>query len=942
MACPDDDLLVAMVERSLDPAQFAAIEVHIDSCDSCRRIVAAAVADTGGFALGTPVAPLTDDSEPFAKLIDVSINERYVIAAVLGKGGMGTVYLARDVTLDREVALKLHHRVGASSDRLHREAMAMAKLAHPNVVTVFEVATVDDRLYVAMEYVRGETLRGWRSSQPRSWSDIVAMLVETGNGLAAAHAAGLVHRDFKPENVLVGDDGRPRVGDFGLARVGASPSGDKPSSSPNAAASLEARMTQTGALVGTPAYMAPEQLNGAIVDARSDQFAFCVVAWELLYGKRPFAGSTLAALEESITKQERWLPARSSVPPRVRAVLERGLAVDPADRYPDMPALLAALRSAAVPRTRRRLLLGLAGVIALAGGGVVLASTMKTRRHEAACVDAGNEMRGIIDPLTRMQVRTAFTGTGIPGAVAAYDRAEKVLVRYADALATQATATCRGRDEPRVLTNARQNCLGDRSRALANLVSVLGTPDKGIVSRATSAAWAMFDPNPCDDAPTLLARARTASTTPPEVSAQLRELQTLKDLGKYKEGIPIAKALVDAARARGDKNAELSGLIVLGQLYGDVEDVKQTQGAFEQAIALAETMGRDLDAAIGYAALANFHGVVTNDYAAAHRAIGLARAKLERLGGVNPAIRGELLMTEAQIFADENRLGEAAKSMREAATTIEQAYGPEHPKLGSAYGTLSQILRYQHKTEEALAAAGKTLAVLSASYGDDHPYVAGAEMTLGQSLTDVGRFDEARERYQRADKVFARMYGEFHAYRAAIAANLGSLELQRKDYAAAEAQFRRALAIVEKIKGPDHLDAAAARADVARAMSSAGRHTEALAEQEIAVRVYEKNGADGEPRLIAGLLDLTYYLLDTKQPQKAIASVERALAITAKRAADANPAEIGEGKYLLARGLWDANKDRARARKLAEEARKMEIAPNIAEALDAWLKEHTL
>src|SRR5262245_33213365 len=186
-----------MVERSLDPAQFAAIEVHIDSCDKCRRIVAAAVADTGTFALGTPSTPVAEDVEPIAKLVDVSINDRYVIEAVLGKGGMGTVYLARDLTLDREVAIKLHHKTGSASERLHREAMAMAKLAHPNVVTVFEVATVDDRLYVAMEYVRGETLRGWRSAHPHNWRDIVAMLVQTGNGLAAAHAAGLVHRDFK-------------------------------------------------------------------------------------------------------------------------------------------------------------------------------------------------------------------------------------------------------------------------------------------------------------------------------------------------------------------------------------------------------------------------------------------------------------------------------------------------------------------------------------------------------------------------------------------------------------------------------------------------------------------------------------------------------------------------------------------------------------------------
>ncbi len=929
-----------MVERSLEPHKFAEIENHIDSCESCRRIIAAAVADTP-LAIGTPAADSAraDDPEPFANFIDVSINERYVIDAVLGRGGMGTVYLARDITLDREVALKLH-RAGSNSERLHREAMAMAKLAHPNVVTVFEVATVDDRLYVAMEYVRGETLRGWRGAKAYNWREIMAMLLETGNGLAAAHAAGLVHRDFKPENVLVGDDGRPRVGDFGLARVGASPTGEKPLSK---STPLDARMTVTGMLLGTPAYMAPEQINGDVVDARCDQFAFCVVAWELLYGRRPFLGATLAALEESIIKQQPWLPPKSDVPPRVRAVLERGLAVLPASRYPDMPALLSALREAAVPRTKRRLALALAGVVVLAGAGIGGLALVRDRDRAAACDAADEDMRSVFDPIKRVHARVAYVATGMPGADAAFTRTEKVLLRYSDALGKQARATCRRTDEARIIELARKSCLADRRRGLAGFVSLMQRADKGTVSRSTSGAWAMFDPQPCEDTQTLLARAKTASSTTAEVTAQLREIENLNELGKFKEGIALAKPLVEAARTRGDKNAELLGLIELGQLYADVEDVEQTVASFDAAISLAETMGRDLEAAIGYAALANHHGVVTNDYAAAHRSIALARAKLHRLGGNNPAVRGELSMLEAQVFADENRLGEAEKAMREAAATIEQAYGSEHPKLGSAYGTLSQILRYQHKNEEALVAAERTLALLSATYGEDHPYVAGSEMNLGQSLDDFGRYAEARMRYQRADKIFAKMYGEIHPYRAAIAANIGTVELHEKNYAAAETSFRRALSIVERMKGPVHMDAAAARGDIARAIASSGRYAEALAEQEIVVRTYEKLGKDGEVRLVGGLLDLGNYQLDVKKSLLAVATAERALAITAKRRADANPAEVGEAKFLLARALWDSGKrEHARARKLGEEAVKLDVSPEIRKGLETWLAEHRI
>ncbi len=947
MACPDDNLLVAMVERSIDPAQFAAIENHIDSCESCRRILAAAMNDTQ-LAVGTPpsaalgsapgeVASLGDSLDPIAKLVDVSLNDRYVIEAVLGKGGMGTVYLARDLTLDREVALKLH-KAGSGSERLHREAMAMAKLAHPNVVTVFEVATVDDRLYVAMEYVRGETLRGWRSQKPRSWQEIVALLLETGNGLAAAHAAGLVHRDFKPENVLVGDDGRPRVGDFGLARVGAS-SGERPLSKNTP---LDTRMTVTGTLLGTPAYMAPEQLAGALVDARCDQFAFCVVAWELLYGKRPFAGSTLAVLEESIHKQDRWLPPKSSVPPRVRSVLERGLAVDPDARYPDMLALLASLRRAAVPRTRRWLAAGVAAAVLLGGGAYAGITMKRDADHAAACDAAEDEMVGVFGPAQRLAARAAFIATGVRGADATFTRTERVLVRHGTALGHQAAAVCRGLDEPRVVTLARESCLAESRRVFANVVAVLQKPDKGVITRSTNSAWAMFERFPCDDPQTMLARAKSAQSTSPELAAKLSDVQTLKDAGRYKDGIALAEPLLADARSRGDKNAELSVLIALGHMYASVEDVEKTGTALEQAISLAETMGRDLDAAISYTSLANHHGVVTNNYAAAHRAIALARAKLERLGGANPAIRGELLMTEAQIYMDENRLGDAERSMREAAKTIETSYGPEHPKLGAAYGSLAQALRYQNKNEEALVAAEKTLAVLTASYGDEHPYVAGAQMTLGQVLADFGRNNEARDRYQKADKVFAKFYGEVHPYRAAIAANVGSIELSEKNFAAAEASFRRALAIVEKMKGPVHSDACAARGDIARALAMSGRHAEALREQEHVVhQCYEKLGPDGEARLVGGLLDLGHYQIDTKQPALAVASAERALAILGKRPADAAPHEIGEAKYILARALWDAKPaERARAHKLAKEAVGAPMNEDLVKGLADWLKMH--
>ncbi len=939
-----------MAEQALDPAVFAEIEIHIDTCESCRKIVAAAVTDSS-LAMGTPAV---DDVEPLARFIEVAINERYVVKAMLGRGGMGTVYLARDLSLDREVALKLH-RAGSGSERLHREAMAMAKLAHPNVVAVFEVATVEDRLYVAMEYVRGETLRGWLAAAPRTWRPIIAMLLETGKGLVAAHAAGLVHRDFKLENVLVGDDGRPRVGDFGLARVGASPSTTfrrhapallerdvatleterAPGNTP-----LDVNMTETGALVGTPAYMAPEQLAGDSVDARCDQFAFCVVAWECLFGKRPFSGKTITALHIAIEQREIQRPTKTDVPQRVRMVLERGLATDPGARYPDMAALLVALRDAAAPRTRKRLALAAVAVAGIAAITVPTVMLLGQRRDEAACAAAGDEMLRVFDGARRDQIRAAFTSTGSPSAGIAFERASDVLGRYTKVLATRATSACRGLDEPARVTAARRECLADRRRELAAFTELLTTADKPLVQRVPSAVWSLYDPEPCDDTQTLLARARTSTESmTQEQAAELRRLKALSDAGRYEAAIAGLTPIVNDARTAGNASLELAALLELANAESNLES-PNTRAHLDRAVALAESLGRDLDAAQSYAALASFAGTVSQEYAEAHRFIGLARAKLQRLGGKNPALRGDLLMTEAQILLDDNRLGEAEGAMRQAVATMEQAYGNAHPKLGAALGTLSQIERAQRKEAESLVTSTRTLEVLERSLGADHPTVAGAHMNLAQGLMATKRYSEAREHLLRADIVFARVFGDFHPTRAAIAGNLGGLEQLQGNWDAALVASRRAVAILEKLQGPDSADVSGARRDVARELVLAGRTAEAIAEQTRALAILDKLGADGEGRMVSGLTELATFELEAKQHDAAIKHAERALALAKKRPADANPVELADAQLALANGLWESKRDRARARALVAEARSTTPDPERRAELDAWLAAH--
>ena len=925
MPCPDDNLLVAM--HALDPAQFAEIELHIDTCEHCRKIVAAGLASKT-LAVGTP-SP-AEEEDALAAIVDVSISGRYVIEAVLGRGGMGTVYLAHDKTLNRDVAIKLH-RAGSGNDRLHREAIAMAKLAHPNVVTVFEIGSVDDRMYVAMEYVRGETLRGWLAATRRSWRQIIELLVQAGAGLAAAHAAGLVHRDFKPENVLVGEDGRPRVSDFGLARVGAGRD-----SRPTGA--VVTAMTQTGAILGTPAYMAPEQLAGDTVDARCDQFAFCVVAWEALFGQRPFTGNTLVALEDSIHRHELRRPGRSDVPQRVCDVIERGLAVKPGDRYADMPALLAALRTAAVPRTKKYLAVGLAGIVLAGASAYAGLSMLEARRQEAACDAAADDMRWVFAAPRRTQLQAAFVATGSPFAAGAFERAAKVLDDYSEKLAVQARAACRGVDEPVSLTMARRSCLAERKAELAALVDLMATPDARLVQRAPSAAWALFDPAPCTDPSLLLSRPLTPVRRSPAEAAQLARIKALHDAGKYRESAELAAPLVDEARAKKDRTLELAAVFALASAKADIAPPEQVVPIYQDAVQLAESLGRDLDAAGALWALANLNAVELQAYDPAHQYIALARAKLQRLGDGNLGVRGELLVTEAQVFLDENRLGEAERAMQQAITTLEQAYGPHHPKLGSALGTLSQILRAQNK--DSLAVSQRTWRIFHDAYGPDHPTSAGSEMNFAQALMIAERFPEARERLDRADVVFAKVFGDGHPLRAAIAANLADIYRHERNWDAALAASGRAIAILEAMQGPVSADVSGARRDRARILATADRMPEAIAEQARAIAILDQLGPGAESRIVSGLSELADYHLAANQPAQAIPHAERAVAIAKQRPADANPAETGDAKFVLARALWESKRDRARARKLAEEANELVGYPESRTAIQAWLADH--
>ena len=340
---------------------------------------------------------------------------RYVVVEVLGVGGMGVVYAAYDPELDRRVALKLLNPRGAGSRaekgraRLLREAQALAKLSHPNVVSVHDVGEHEGQVFVAMEFIDGVTLKAWIRQGPHPWREVVDVLSRAARGLMAAHAKEMTHRDFKPDNVMLRGEGLQRrvvVMDFGLASTPSTSAEFDATASASLASNLDLdSLTRTGAVMGTPAYMAPEQHAGH-TDSLSDQFSFCVTLYEALYGSRPFRGDTLPEQVAAVTTGEvEPAPARSPVPRWLREVVLRGLAADPEARWPSMQALLQALH--ADPSRKRWALAGGAvvagGLVAVVGYGAV-----RDRQLEAACRDEGRAAEASGGPSSAPASRRRF------------------------------------------------------------------------------------------------------------------------------------------------------------------------------------------------------------------------------------------------------------------------------------------------------------------------------------------------------------------------------------------------------------------------------------------------------------------------------------------------------------------------------------------------------
>ena len=862
------------------------------------------------------------DSVPAALARGSSIG-RYIVLAMVGRGGMGEVYAAYDPELDRKVAVKLLRvkpgngvSLAEGRTRTLREAQAIARLSHPNVVVAYDVGTFEDKVFIAMEYVEGNTVTYWLQVQERSWKEILDVFKDAARGLGAAHEKGLIHRDFKTDNVMISRDRHVRVMDFGLARQVQEKSGAAPvpleasgaagtsGAAPipiriltgNSAAALggegpstvvipteaaapipiegrsssgtfDARLTRTGAMMGTPAYMAPEQFLGTPTDARSDQFSFCISLYEALYKERPFEGSTMSTLTSNVVHGNvREAPVGSKVPLWVRKVLLRGLKPRAKERWASMEALIEALEKD--PSIKRRKWLAAAG-----GVGVIVAAALGVRAlladQNQICSGGPRKLAGIWDlqkpgepePARHAQIRKAFMATGKSYAPDVFATVDRALTAYAQSWASMHRENCeatQAREQSEEVMDMRMDCLTERLGGLRALTDVFSEGSNEIVENAVSAANALEPLDRCANIPLLRSVIRPPDdvATRGKVAAlrsRLADVKAQHAAGRWVEMLKKGPALVDEARALGYQPLTTESLALLGMMLVKAKNPVAAEATLTEAFWAADASRHDEVRAEVAANLVYVVGFQEARFADAHRWATAAESVLNRMGG-HDLLRAWLLNDLGAVSGQQGNKEAALHQNLEALALKKKVLGNRHPDVALSETNLATALLGLGRNEEALAHIDAAISISEEGLGTAHPDVALPLNNRGEILKLLGRYAEARRSFERARNIWEREIGPDSAW-------------------------------------------------VAYALTGIG-----------ATYVAEGN------------------------PNSALVPLERAARIL--RDADMDPAARAETNFVLARALWDSNRDRGRARDLAEQARidyaKTPAKDSLAE-VERWL-----
>jgi eukaryotic-like serine/threonine-protein kinase len=867
------------------------------------------------------------DSVPAALARGSSIG-RYIVLAMVGRGGMGEVYAAYDPEMDRKVAVKLLRvkpgngvSLAEGRTRTLREAQAIARLSHPNVVIAYDVGTFEDKVFIAMEYVEGNTVTYWLQVQERSWREILKVFMDAGRGLAAAHEKGLVHRDFKTDNVMVSRDRHVRVMDFGLARqVQDKPSPTPPSTTAPAelrasgaaaqpipiriltnsgssgddgpptmvyatdpaappiplegrssSGMFDARLTRTGAMMGTPAYMAPEQFLGTPTDARTDQFSFCISLYEALYGERPFEGTSMSTLTANVVQGNvRAAPAGSKVPLWVRKVLLRGLQSRAKDRWPSMDALIEAL--AKDPNIQRRKWAAAAVGIATVGG-LALGAWQIFADQRQVCTGGPAKLAGIWDlrqagdpePVRHIQTRMAFMATGKSYAPDVLATVSRALTTYAQDWANMFKEACEAtelrREQSADVMDLRMECLQERLGGLRALTDVFVQADGQVVENATNAANALSSLDRCSDVPLLRAVIRppddpSTRAQVNELRQQLAEAKAQFEAGRWKETLLKVPALVERARSLKYQPLTTESLALLGMMRAKAnDDPHSAENTLTEAFWAADAARHDEVRAEVAAHLVFVVGYQQGRFAEARRWATAAESVLSRMGG-HDLLRAWLCNDLGAVLEMEGRKDQALRLHRQAITLKAKVLGERHPDVAISEANLAIALNATGENEEALQHLEKAIAIEKEGLGAGHPDLALQLNNRGEILRLLGRYGDSRASLEQARNIWER--------------ELGS---------------------------------------------------------ESALLAYALTGI-GETFLAEG------------RANDALLPLARALKI--RQAQDPDPARQGETTFAYARALWDSNRDQRRAVALADEARTLYArtpAKDKLNAVEAWLQK---
>lgn len=899
------------------------------------------------------------DGAPAAPVRGTAVG-RFLVLDQLGAGGMGMVLRAYDPELDRRVAIKLlrAERDGdtEASARMVREAQAMARLAHPHVVPVYEVGTWQGRSFVVMELIDGVTLSAWLTAAPRGWRETVAVFVGAGEGLAAAHAARLVHRDFKPENVLVGPDGRARVTDFGLVGrrqddPAAPPTDDADAGPPADADAAVSALTLTGALVGTPRYMAPEQHRREPATAQSDQFAFCVALWTALFGAAPFGGATYRELARNVLAGTRApVPRDVAVPVAVRRALERGLALEPAQRFPDMAALLAELRfdPDAVKRRRARLGAGVV-VVALAGGTLAMAwprtrAAAPSPELALLCRGAEDELAGAWDTGARQRLGDALGGGGGRGAEV-WAVVAPQLDAYARAWVEMRTDACeatrlRGA-QSEALLDLRVGCLDrrrDELRALVGELVAVGTADPDRVAQAVprltglagcADVAALTSPVPLPTVPAVRARVD-------ELTAQLARLKARADTGRYAEVAAEGTSLLATLQEVGYLPRYAEALLLVGEARAQAGDLDGARAALGDATWAAEASRHDAAAARAWTVLAFVAGFSAGDAAAGAAAARRADAAVRRLGDP-PEPRGRLELNLGAIQYGSGDVDGAIAHWERALALWTAANGAAHPDLARVHNNLGAAYGDRGDHARAIAAYARALAIWEPTLGDGHPLVGIVLQNLAAEQMTSGDLDAARAVGERALAITERTLGADHAQVAVALKTTATVALAqgRLDVAARELERARA---IDQTRGGDQPWTLIKLADVRRAQGRLREARELAGAALTAVRAGEIVGAQHvHLGIVLGVLaeielDAGAAARAARIATDAIADLERNLGERAQQLA-APLAVLGRARIARGAADWRTPLERALALLGAgEPLRRAAIERALAEA----------